>query len=162
MFAIKPCDPGFLTDAKNIKRFDLIINAPAGLVFDVVSGKDEHLWFPNFVSMRWIGNKERCAGSLREYKLKGLTIQEYFTVWEPSKRLEFYLTAMSIPYCSRFMEHYAFDPIDSNTTALTWQICYEPSWMFWPVFFLVRLVYERDLNRAAENLCNYFLDNRLQ
>jgi hypothetical protein len=154
---VQVCDPDYVHVAKNIKRFDLILPATPLEVFAVVAGKDEEIWFPNFKHTRWMSDgAQQCVGARREYAVAGLTMMENFTLWEPGKRLSFYMSSMSIPYCSRFMELYEITPRSAEETALTWRICFEPSIWFRPVFPLVRHFFEQDFERAATNLRRYF------
>lgn len=154
---MQPCTPDYVNAAKNVRRFDLLLPATPSEVFEVVAGKDEELWFPNFRRMRWLGETgERCVGARREYSVKGLTMIENFTAREPGSRLCFYMSWMSIPYCSRFMEVYELTPRADGHTALTWRICFESSLVFRPVFPLVRHFFERDFVQAARNLEQYF------
>ncbi|TRU67712.1 MAG: hypothetical protein EWV55_04495 [Microcystis viridis Mv_BB_P_19951000_S69] len=153
---MKPCEPEFVAHAQNIKGFEMILKASPMEVFEVVAGKDEEIWFPNFKSMRWLNGSGKCVGAQREYCIKGLSMIENFTIWEPGKKLVFYMSFMSIPYCSRFMEHYEITPITQDQTKLNWRICYEPSWIFWLFFPIVRMIFEADFNQAAMNLENYF------
>ncbi len=154
---MKVCEPGYVDVAKNVKRFDLVVPASPREVFEVVAGKDEEIWFPNFKSMRWLDpERKQCVGARREYAVHGLTMVENFTVWEPGERLCFYMSSMSIPYCSRFMEHYEMAPRADGRTALTWRICFESSAWFRPAFAIVRHYFEQDFERAASNLRRYF------
>jgi hypothetical protein len=152
------CSPAYVENPHNVKRFDLYLRASPNDVFDVLVGKDEDCWFPHFVSLRWL--VPAGAGAVREYRTKSLTLLEHFTVWEPGRRLVFYLSKMSIPYCSRFMEHYEIEQLDDGTSHVIWRICWQYSPLFRLVGPLLRRFFESDFREAAANLEAYFRGER--
>ena len=154
MFQLDRVDESYVARAPHRFVHTVSSRLSPSKVFDVITDPAfDKEWFPDFVSARWETPSPQGVGSIRRYRLKYMTILEEFLVWEPGKRLVFRLNECSLPMMRCFVENYVLTPRPDGGTDLLWEACYTPN--PWLVFVhpLVRPLFARDFDRAANNLC---------
>lgn len=154
MFRLASCPPDFAVRPPFSFDHRLTLAGTPEQVFDVVTSVEhESQWFPDFREAHWLA--EPGVGAVRDYRLAYMRLLEHFTVWEPGRRLEFWVSQWSIPMLRRFLESYRFEPRGSSHTEMFWRIAYQPLWYLRPLHPIVRPMFARDFRKAARQLETY-------
>lgn len=156
MFSLLPCAAEFPEQAPFGWSFEIPSQRSAEETFDLVVDPDlEGEWFPNFHSCHWekeIGG----VGARRIYRLTYARLIEEVTVWEPGHRFQFWISSSTLPFIKRFLEDYRFVAKPDGGCTLHWRICYEVRPLWRPTHPVLRPLYTRDFNTAAQNLETLF------
>lgn len=121
--------------------------------------EDEHAWpkwFGVLTKVEWTSPKPYGVGTTRTVTINGiLKAKEHFFHWEDNRGFSFYFTETSLPFVKALVEDYQLEPIDANTTRLTYTVAYEPAF---PLSFsgpLGKAFLARSFKKASESLVDY-------
>ncbi len=109
-------------------RSDRTVAAPADRVFEILAtGERQDRWADGFRAVHWHGSRPHGVGSLRDVRLRWITVRERFLAWEPGARFAFSADAMSLPLARRMVEDITLTPLDDDRCRLTWQVHLTPA-----------------------------------
>ena len=150
MFKLRECAVDFVNTARWRFFHRLELPAPPEVVFEVISSSElEREWFPDFVRAEWLTPEPQGVGARRRYELSYMTLMEEFIVWEPGKRMAFWISECSLPMLSRCMEYYSLIPTADGGTELLWQVCYDPQPLLRPLRPVLHPFFEADFTEGA-------------
>ena len=158
MYSLDKCDETFLSEAPRRFVYRLSTALSPEAVFDVVSDiiEVEREWFPHSVSAMWKTPPPHGAGSVREHRLKYMTLEEDFLIWQRGERLVLRVTKCSLPLLQTYLEDYRIGRMPDGRTELTWEICYRPRPALTPLHPILRPLFARDFAKAARGLEEVF------
>jgi uncharacterized protein YndB with AHSA1/START domain len=138
-------------------RSDRTVAAPAGRVFDVLAtGEHQDRWAEGFRGVDWHGSGPRGVGSVRDVRLRWITVRERFLAWEPGARFAFSADAMSLPLARRLVEDITLTPLDDDRCRLTWEVHLTPAAALTPLAGpLVARVFRPLFDGFAAGLARY-------
>jgi uncharacterized protein YndB with AHSA1/START domain len=152
-FKVRPSDISFADQSKKHFTYDFVVQAPPAEVFRLVTSPEAlSLWLPDFRSARWVTSPPPGVGSLREVRLKTISVHEKVLVWEPASRFLFTIVKASAPILGRMVEDYRFDATPEGTR-VRWTIAYQPSLLAAPLELILAPRFAHMFESAAKRLC---------
>ena len=153
---MSPTSARFADDARFRFAYDIVVEAEPADVFNAfVEPSLFARWFPDLRSATWLGDGRQGLGAVREVRLKGLSVREHFTHWEPGEGFAFYLSEISAPIISAMVERVELTPTAAGTR-VEWTIAYRPKIAVRPLHPLLRPVFSRMFGKAAKRLQQHF------
>lgn len=126
MPSLKPVDETYFQRAPQRFVRTWSIAQPAERVWaELVSEHPLH-WLRG-LRLQWTSPRPFGVGTTRQGRTMGMTIDEYFFVWEDGRRCAFYVTQMNAPLFDSFAEDYVVEPDGDDRCRFTWCIAITPS-----------------------------------
>jgi hypothetical protein len=130
--------------------FRVPLACPPARAFDLLA--DPAAWprfYPDIRTMRWID--AAGLGARREVVTSTTTLQEHFVVWEPGRRMAFYVEWMTIPLAGAFTEDFTLDA-DGAGSVLSWVVRYRPRLPFRPLRPVLDPIFRRMFDKGVSLL----------
>lgn len=154
MFTLEPCVPASIETMELHLENRIEVAASPELAFEVVaglSGGSESSWFPDFHSATWRTPAPHGVGSVRDYRLTYARMTEHFIVWEPARRLSFYVARSSLPFVSQLVQDVELRPVPGGCEVV-WRVGYRLAPMFEYFRTPLRLAYAEVFGAASRRL----------
>ena len=136
-----PSDLSFIDKAPFTFDNEITVMASPERVFQIfASGEGQEEWFQDFVAVTWHNPQPHGVGTTRDVKLKLLSVNERFLVWEPGQRLSFSIDSITLPILRQMMEDLQFSPVDGGCL-LRWRVYYTPTPLMRMVHPLARMIF---------------------
>lgn len=127
------------------------IAAPPAQVFAVLAGDSWPQWFPDFLGVTWLSGTGGL-GSVREVRLKTLSVRETFLAWDDGRRYCFRIDSVTLPLIRIMVEDLALSPGPDGGTHLRWTAHYTPRLLMRIIHPIARLIFGRMFRKAADGL----------
>lgn len=155
-FEGRPVDALFFETApwqfKNIVDLD----APASKVFAIFEdGESWPHWFRAIHKVVWTSDKPYGVGTTRTVSLAAATIDEKFFIWEPDRRMAFYVTGSSAPLTHAMAEDYLLEEPTPGKTRFTYRVAMDPQLLISVPGPLSRIYFESMFESACKHLKTY-------
>jgi polyketide cyclase/dehydrase/lipid transport protein len=154
MFTLDPCMPASLEAMAFHLENRIEVAASPLRVFELVAGvsaSSDGSWFPDFRSATWRTPPPHGVGSVRDYRLSHARLIEHFIVWEPGRRVAFYVSRSSLPFVSQLVEDYQITAVPGGSE-LVWRVGYRVSPVFEYFSKSLRKVYVDVFGAASRRL----------
>jgi hypothetical protein len=127
-FACRAVDADTLTELPECHVVSVDLACTPSRLFEIFADPDSWpSWAPGIRKVEWTTPPPHGEGATRTVTLLGgAQIEEQFTVWEPGRRLSFYVSECNQPIWHAFAETYAVVPVGDDACRLTWTVAYEP------------------------------------
>jgi hypothetical protein len=133
MKKLPPKGLDFLENPPDSLDFEAEINCSAMHLFEALADIEQlPSWLDEYKGASWLTDAPFGLGSLREVRLKTLTVHERFVAWDPGKRISFTMEGITLPIVSALGEDMRIEAIDDSHCRLKWRVAYE-------LVFLVRI-----------------------
>lgn len=153
---LRDVDLSFLEHPPEAMQFGDTIDASADEVFDIVADSAQlAAWLQDFVSVETFTEPPHGVGMKRRVKLKTLSVDERFVVWERGKRLSFVMEAISLPIVRAMGEDLRFEALSEKQCRVRWRVGYEPSNLMVPVHPLAKKIFGSLFQRSLTALKAY-------
>lgn len=128
------CRPLTLADFDRLTdsfRFETELDATPEQVFAVFEDPASWpVWVDAITNVTWTSPKPFEVGTTRDVSIiGGLKVHERFFIWEPNRRMAFYLEGTNKPAVAALGEYYELQPLGEGRTRFVWRIAYEPKSM---------------------------------
>ncbi len=109
-------------------RSDRVVPVSADRLFRILAtGEGQRQWAHGYRDSHWFGGEPPGVGSVRDVRMRWITVRERFLAWEPGARFAFTVDAMSLPLARQMIEDITFTALDARTCRLTWQVHLTPA-----------------------------------
>jgi len=152
MFKLKPCDLNYIKTATCYFENQIDIASPPETIFQVISLTHEYPWIPYFKSSSWLPPGIPAVGGKRKIKTAYLTVIDEIMVFEPPKRLCYWVCESSLRLHSQLASDYLLTPLSSGQTRLTWRIYCTPYPFLKLLYPLINFLLGRDFKKGCENI----------
>lgn len=116
-------DAGYATTGPNQTTLRQAIPGSADALFRCLEdGPAWKRWLG--IEVHWTSPRPFGVGTTRTVKARGNTIEEYFTAWEPGRRMAFRFERTTLPMAA-FAEDYVIEATGDNTCELAWSHAYD-------------------------------------
>lgn len=113
-------------------------------------------WFTKMTQASWTEGENKL-GALRTVHIQdGLTQiwLEKVVAWEPGRRFSFNTIEGNLPLAKALVEDFQLSP-DGDGCRFVWTVHYRPTWMVRILHPLVRMLFRKMFNSAADGLTRY-------
>jgi len=157
-FKLKATDVGFAESANKHFTYDFRVPGPPGPAFDALTDPVIFArWFPDLRDVRWVTAEPHGVGSVREVKLRGISVRERILVWEPGRRFSFTITRASAPLLTRMVEDYRLSATGDGETRIQWTIAYQPRAILNPLERVLKPAFSKLFQRACGRLQEHLM-----
>jgi hypothetical protein len=151
-FKLENCKLDYIERAPFNLKNSLYIPVSPERVFNILAGDTWKEWFQDFVGVKWLTPEESGTGSMREVKLKTLSVKETFLAWEPGKRYSFLVGEITLPLVKAMVEDIQLEPSGDEGTTVNWNVYYTPTLFMSLIHPVPRSIFGKMFSKSLENL----------
>jgi len=126
MHRCQPVDPGWFERAPVCHTVSRDMPVSARRLFAVFEDPQAWArWAPVLRSVEMVGSRPYGVDTIRLVTVVGgIRVLERFIVWDPDRRLTFFVEAAGVPLWHAFAEDFLIEDLGANRSRLIWRVAY--------------------------------------